>query len=279
MTEGNVGEPASFAGLQHDPRGFPIPVHVGRPPNKPVNITAYDRFRLILITAQRRCTICGWKIPTEELCWYISSPEQIAELNKPGGAKWDKSTEGVGHKECMVYAAVACPWLSAGPGYKRKTPQRDGKVLVMDRGTERGDLLLVGLPRALIKITTQDEMTVIVGGGIPEIVPFERGADLMPILVDLLNLSPRSSDADDGAFVELLSADDETSNIKVLATQTMLELAVQIGQPIRTVERNERCPCMSGQKAKHCCLPRIDGIRDRLRSGETFEERLAVFSQ
>ena len=276
MSERSAGEPASFAGLEHDPRGFPIPIHVGRPPNKPVNITAFDRSRLILITAQRRCTICGWKIPAGELCWYPSWPGAMAELGKPGKAKWDEATEGVGHKECMVYAAVTCPWLSSGPDYQRKTPERAGEVLVAEKGTVRGELILVGLPRALIHINPQRDMTVIVGGGSPEIVPFERGEELMPMLLELLDLPPRASDADDRAFVELLRTDDETSDIKVLASQTMLELAVQIGEPIPSMERNQRCLCDSGRKAKQCCLPRIERTRERMNSGEEFEERLAL---
>jgi hypothetical protein len=279
MPEGGAGEPASFAGLQHDPRGLPIPIHVGRPPNKPVDITSYDRSRLILITAQRRCTICGWKIPAEELCWYVSEPGSMAELGKPGKPKWDEAAEGVGHKECMLYAAVTCPWLSAGPDYKRKTPQRAGEVIVAARGTARGELVLVGLPRALIRITPANQFNVIVGGGNPEIVPFERGAELMPVLVELLGQPPREPDADDRAFVELLRTDDEIGDFEVLAGQTMLELTVQMGEPIRAMERNQHCPCRSGRKAKQCCLPRIERMRERMRNGEVFEERLAVSSQ
>jgi hypothetical protein len=115
-----------------------------------------------------------------------------------------------------------------------------------------------------------------VGGGNPEVVPFERGAELRPLLSELQDLPPRSSDPDDIAFVELLRTDDEGSKFEVLAAQTMLELAVQIGEPIRAMERNQRCLCRSGRKAKQCCLPRIDRMRERISSGEVFEERLAV---
>lgn len=279
MAEGSASEPASFTGLQHDPRGLPIPIHVGRPPNKPVDITSINRARLILITAQRRCTICGWKIPAEELCWSFGKPGSMAELGKPGKPKWGKTTEGVGHKECMIYAAVTCPWLSAGPDYTRKTPQRAGEEIVAAKGTARGELVLVGLPRALIRITPSNQFNVIVGGGNPEIVPIERGAELMPMLVELLKLPPRTPDDDDRAFVEFLRKDDETGNFEVLSGQTLLELTVQTGEPIRAMDRNQRCPCHSGRKAKQCCLPRINRMRERMRNGEVFEERLAVSSQ
>lgn len=37
----------------------------------------------------------------------------------------------------------------------------------------------------------------------------------------------------------------------------------------RTVQRNAKCPCGSGKKVKHCCLPQIFELGDRMEAGES----------
>src|SRR5437016_6199276 len=121
---GSVQEPPGVASLPHDQRGIPIPAHVGRPAGQPIRITDFDQRRLFLITAERRCTICAWKIPHDELCWYFTWPPAVAQNRSSGWLMWDTSAlEGFGHEECMLYSALVCPFLS-DRDYERRTVQR-----------------------------------------------------------------------------------------------------------------------------------------------------------
>jgi hypothetical protein len=61
----------------------PIAAHVARAAGQPIKITDFDQRRLVLITAQRRCTICAWTIPDGELCWYFSWRPSV-EQNRTG---------------------------------------------------------------------------------------------------------------------------------------------------------------------------------------------------
>lgn len=269
----HIPEPPGVENLPHDKRGIPIPIHVGRPPGQPVNITAFDQRRLILITATRRCTVCGWKIRGDELCWYPSWPPAIQQVERSGWTIWDQATEGVGHKECMIYSAVACPWLSAAPGYKRRTPQRHAGVVVGAKGTEREELVLCGMPEALLSMNPPNEVTVIVGGGRPELVPFRSGEELRPLLDGLLAGELRRPEPDDLAFVELLSSTDDKARLDMRTFQMLAEIAPEAGMPHPPMERNRSCPYGSGVKAKYCCLRRYGDSEARVRRGEVDHPR------
>lgn len=258
-----VPEPAPIRSLPHDHRGVPIAAHVGRPPAQPVRIAEFDQRRLFLLTAERRCTICGWRVQRDELCWYFSWPPAIEHNRRAGWTLWDPTLEGAGHEECMVYSAVACPFLSA-PEYERRTVQRRSDEVITEKGTERGDLVLAGAPEMVIGVRADSTMSVLVGGGIPQVVPFVMGAELRPRLAALIEAGDRDPGADDREFAELFARSDYEADIDGRQRRLMVELAAESGTlPTSRIGRNRPCLCESGAKFKHCCLPSVEAATKR----------------
>ena len=101
-----------------------------------MRITEFDQRRLVLLTAERRCTICGWTIRGDELCWYFTWPPGVEASRTSGWRVWDPALEGAGHEECMAYSAIACPYL-VDPNYKRKTVQLAAGEVIAEKGSER----------------------------------------------------------------------------------------------------------------------------------------------
>ena len=268
----DVPEPPGVAALPRDSRGIPVPVHVGRPEGRAVRLTELDPRRLFMLTAQRRCTICGWKISESELCWYFSWPQAVAANERSGWQLWDLAVEGAGHKECMLYSALACPFLSE-PHYLRRTDQRSNGELVFERGRERGEMTLVGNAEAVVSASPETGKTiVVVGGGVAEVIPFERSIELREAYLNDLHSLQRVADDEDQAFVELLTSTDEVGQIELRHVQVMFDLMGEAGAP-HGLDRNAVCECGSGLKAKRCCILRHSAGALRARRAGPFERR------
>jgi hypothetical protein len=259
-----VREPAGVARLPHDARANPIPAHVGRPAGEPVKITAFDQRRLSLITAERRCTICAWKIRDDELCWYFTWPPAVEQNREAGWTLWDSSPmEGAGHEECMFYSAIVCPFLMEHD-YQRRTVQRRGGEIITKKGKPRGDMILAGVPEVLLMATSAMQFAVVAGGGEAVLYPFDHGSDLRTHYEELMEGVQRAPDDGDLAFSALMTTPDDQADFDVLLQQLSIELVAELGG-VRTgiVPRNERCPCGSGLKFKLCCLKRIEAVKAR----------------
>lgn len=246
--------PPGVEALPREARGLPIPAHVERRPGRPVRLQEMDPKRLVLLTAARRCTICAWSIREDELCWYFSWPPAIEANRRSGWTIWDPAIEGAGHKECMCYSACVCPGLATAQTLRRGAQLAGGQV-VAPKGFARGPMTLVGAPEARLRFNPKGA-EVVVGGGVPTIVEFDDGPDLLPGLQTALTGDPRTPSAADADFVTRIASDNEQS-IFTWSTQVGIEAGCRQGFPFAPPGgRNDPCVCESGRKLKHCCGPR-----------------------
>lgn len=114
----DIPTPAAVAARPRDARGFPVlaitPWEGGEPQ---FAVTAPARVHVC--AAERRCSVCGLEIGPGPV-WRIADGEEaeaISAAQAAGKVYVDRAgiIEPPGHRACMLYAAVACPWL-AGPG-------------------------------------------------------------------------------------------------------------------------------------------------------------------
>ena len=261
----NPPKPPSIADLPHDGRGVPLPIHVPRLPGKAPRITDVDSTRLLILSVERRCTICGWSIGQSERCWYVTLENSLREIGSTGWTLWDPSPEGTAHEECLLYAAVVCPWL-ATPNYQRRTDQRGaGRSLIEPKGTVRPPVLLAGAPDVVVVFDAREgePYSVLLGGGEPEVVRYTYGAELIPRLVETLAGRARVPDAADLDLVKLLTQEDGPA-LKQRFTQDTVVAAARQGLPFSPpAGRNDLCMCGSGRKLKRCCQTRYEQERDR----------------
>ncbi|MEZ0106162.1 hypothetical protein ABH920_000143 [Catenulispora sp. EB89] len=135
-----VPTPARIAARPRDLRGYPVlaitPWEDGEP-----RFAATGTARILICAAERRCSICGTPMAPGEPVWrVVAGPEADAiEAALTAGDEYanDAATvEPPGHRVCMLYAAVVCPWL-ARPNARRAN---DVAALGFEiaRGEQRG---------------------------------------------------------------------------------------------------------------------------------------------
>jgi hypothetical protein len=173
-----VPMPAAVAARPRDERGYPVPAVTPWPDGTPA-FAFKEPLRDLICAAQRRCTICGTKIPPGPV--YRPVEHEIAEQM---ARAWDNETlvlnpvpqrEGPGHRACMIYAAIVCPYL-ASPAARRKIKTHAGPETI-PRGDPRGpsgavvgyDRYSWGFGPAGIAVTY---------GWPVEFLPYASGADL-----------------------------------------------------------------------------------------------------
>jgi hypothetical protein len=136
MQPGQVPLPAAVAARPRDPRGFPVlaitPWRDGAP-----EFAVTSPSRILVCAVERRCSICGLALGKEPVWRVVAADEAVAILAQPLGLENVASTvEPPGHRLCMLYAAVVCPWL-ARPNARRSldAPVLGGRLR---RGEARG---------------------------------------------------------------------------------------------------------------------------------------------
>jgi hypothetical protein len=131
--------PAAVAGRPRDDRGYPVPAITPWQDGQP-RFAATGTARTYICAVERRCSICGTPMPAGPVWRVISGPEADAiEAAIAAGHPYFNNAatmEAPGHRDCMLYAAVACPYL-ARPGARRG---QDGAAAGMEaaRGDRRG---------------------------------------------------------------------------------------------------------------------------------------------
>ncbi|MGH3470993.1 MAG: hypothetical protein ACRDPG_02975 [Nocardioidaceae bacterium] len=137
-----VPMPAGVAARPHDDRGFPVlaitPWRDGSP-----NFAVTSPARILVCAVERRCSICGLGLGKDSVWRVVAADEAVAIAADP--VNFDNAAgtvEPPGHRLCMLYAAVVCPWL-ARPNARRRL---DAEVagLVMKRGAARGAVGEIG---------------------------------------------------------------------------------------------------------------------------------------
>jgi hypothetical protein len=99
--------------------------------------------RILVCAVERRCSICGLGLGKGPVWRVVAADEAVAIMTDPTGFENAPGTvEPPGHRLCMLYAAVVCPWL-ARPNARRSldAPIAGGRI---GRGEARGAVGEIG---------------------------------------------------------------------------------------------------------------------------------------
>lgn len=265
MTAGvDVPKPPGIGALPTDHRGVVIAAHVPRRGGVP-RITDVDPDRLLVLATAGHCTLCAWTFKADEQFWYIVWPNEVKLIEGSGRTHWGISTEGAAHEECLLYAAIVCPFLTT-PGYVRHTDQRAGRVVVHERGSARPAPTLAGAPEMKVQLSSDPSapFDVWIGGGPHTLCRYTQGSELLPILQERANSRGRTPTYADLELAQLM-AEGSDAEIKVRAKQAWMVVAAREGHPRPPLGRNEPCSCGAAAKFKNCCLRRyeLETVRQR----------------
>jgi hypothetical protein len=134
--------PAAIAVRPRDPRGFPVlaitPWREGAP-----DFAVTSPARILVCAVERRCSICGLGLENGSVWRVVAADEAVAIAADGAGFENAASTvEPPGHRLCMLYAAVVCPWLARPNARRRLDVSVSG--LRLKRGDERGAVDEIG---------------------------------------------------------------------------------------------------------------------------------------
>lgn len=265
----DVPKPVGIAALPTDHRGVVISAHVPRAGGVP-RIADVDQDRLFILAVERRCTLCGWAFEADERFWYIAWPEPLRLMKESGWTGWDISPEGGAHEECLVYAAIVCPFLTT-PAYIRRTDQRAAGTLIHERGSTRPPPTLAGAPNMEVRPSgnAEEPFNILMGGGQFALHQYTEGSELLPVLHERLASQARTPTRADLEIGRLMAEGSE-AEISVRAKQTWVVVAAGEGVRLPQLGRNDLCSCGAHAKFKNCCLPRYNAARSAARGRAPF---------
>ncbi|MFF7192723.1 hypothetical protein ACFZAM_03285 [Streptomyces sp. NPDC008079] len=127
-----------------DPRGYPVPAITPWQDDQPqFALTDYDRSANC--ARQRLCSVCDTLMPRGPV-WRVVGGSESAAIGEALAAgrpyrNLAPTLEGPGHRACMLYASMVCPYL-ARPNARRGLDARnpDDMTAHVVRGAVRGTL-------------------------------------------------------------------------------------------------------------------------------------------
>ena len=182
--------PAAVAARPRDGRGYPVlaitPWRDGAP-----DFAVTSPARILVCAVERRCSICGLGLGKGPVWRVVAAEEAVAIATDPVGFENAATTvEPPGHRPCMLYAAVVCPWL-ARPNARRRLDARVVGTPIL-RGEARGAVGEIG--GAVVSFEryefTVEERVEFRYRGVADFVPHLVGEEHLAELLDL-----RSGDA------------------------------------------------------------------------------------
>lgn len=138
-----VPMPASVQARPRDPRGYPVPAITPWQGEDP-QFALTDYGRSADCARNRLCSVCGTPMPAGPVWRVVGGTESagIAEALAAGRPYRNlaPTLEGPGHRACMLYASMVCPYL-ARPNARRGTSaeQPDELTAHVVRGAVRGN--------------------------------------------------------------------------------------------------------------------------------------------
>jgi hypothetical protein len=128
--------PAAIVARPRDARGYPVlaisPWRDGAP-----DFAVTSPARILVCAVERRCSICGLGLGKGPVWRVVGAGEAVAIASEPAGFENAAATvEPPGHRLCMLYAAVVCPWLARPNARRRLDAEVAGSR--MSRGDARG---------------------------------------------------------------------------------------------------------------------------------------------
>lgn len=208
----DVPMPPAVAARPRDARGYPVPAITPWVDGQPrFGVTSVERTFLCAI--ERRCSICAITIPPGPV-WRVVGPAEAQAMAAAlaGGRAFHNdapTAEAPGHRLCMLYAAMVCPWLSQ-PTARRGTPGAAPGIEVA-KGARRGSGGAVAGFQSYDFSFTETDGVVFRFAGLVDFRPHERGSEHLPALRAAPDGLPRG----DAAPAYLLA--DEAAAVRAFA--------------------------------------------------------------
>ena len=234
--------PLAMKNLQQDARGYPVPVTVpwvaGRPQFASVATT-----RRLIVGKLRLCGICGNALQPGESYYstWDADNAMFYETSLAAGRKvsGQVSPEPGGHRECILYAAMACPHLSTNNTRLRSA--FTGLQHVSKGATRGAEALVCGSDGYNLRLGDGGVWFEL--GTLQELHRYAEGHELLGLLEQAVAEAPPRWRSDEIIDLADRSFDEDTIEDYALAL-------VRSG-PVKQA-RNAPCSCASGLKYKHC---------------------------
>jgi hypothetical protein len=131
--------PAAVAARPRDSRGYPVPAITPWQDGVP-RFALTGVARTFLCAIERRCSVCSLELPAGPVWRVVGGAETEAiAAALAAGTRFRNAApaaEAPGHRNCMLYAAIACPYLGR-PNARRGSPAT-GAGFESERGARRG---------------------------------------------------------------------------------------------------------------------------------------------
>lgn len=136
--------PVTVEGRPRDSRGYPVPAITPWEDGEP-QFALTDYGRSAECARQRLCSVCGTLMPKGAVWRVVGAAESSAirealDAGRPY-RNMAATPEGPGHRACMLYASMVCPYLArpnARRGLTAEAP--DDMTAHVVRGAVRGDM-------------------------------------------------------------------------------------------------------------------------------------------
>ncbi|MEU6973508.1 hypothetical protein AB0A71_38475 [Kitasatospora aureofaciens] len=135
----DITMPSGIAERPHDDRGYPVPAITPWEDGVPQFANTNMR-RVFLCVEERRCTVCGKEMQPGPV-WRVVDGDEAEMINAvlDVGKEFLNTAptgEAPGHRTCMIYAAMVCPFLRSPEGRRGEASDMYGANL--PKGDARG---------------------------------------------------------------------------------------------------------------------------------------------
>lgn len=188
--------PSAIAARPRDPRGYPVLAITpwsGGTPDFAITSTA----RILVCAVERRCSICGTPLGKGPV-WRVVAAEEAAAIARELGegrsyTNAAKTVEPPGHRACMLYAAMVCPYLA------RPTARRGLAAAVahaeFNRGEQHGSA--DGLTGAVVAFETYEfevaDTVLFRFDGLRSFIPYALGDEHLAALREAIAAQPAAA--------------------------------------------------------------------------------------
>jgi hypothetical protein len=201
--------PAAVAARPRDERGYPVlaitPWSDGTP-----DFAVTSTARILVCAVERRCSICGTRMGKGPV-WRVVAAEEAAAIASVLGvgdtyANSAHTVEPPGHRACMLYAAMVCPYLA------RPTARRGNEATVPTAAFHRGEMhgAIDGLTGAVTAFDTYEftvsETVQFQFTGLRAFLPYALGDEHLSALREAIDAQPAAEPCP-----EWLLADEHTA--------------------------------------------------------------------
>jgi len=175
--------PPTIAARPRDSRGYPVPAITPWADGAPrFGVTSVPR--TFLCAVERLCSICATVMPPGPVWRVVGEAEAeamaAAVAGGPAFRNAAPTAEAPGHRVCMLYAVMVCPYLSR-PTSRRGTPGAVPGIEIV-KGTRRGTGgAVVGFRSYDFTFTDNGGVQFRFDGPV-EFLPHEVGAEHLPAL-------------------------------------------------------------------------------------------------